>query len=48
MTPLGRNETTVMDWVKHHDKYEPSYESSSSRASGDDACCSSAGAGRKS
>jgi predicted dithiol-disulfide oxidoreductase (DUF899 family) len=48
MTPLGRNETTVMDWVKHHDKYEPSYAPSPSRASGDDACCSSASAGRES
>jgi predicted dithiol-disulfide oxidoreductase (DUF899 family) len=36
MTPMGRNETTVMDWVKHHDKYEPD----PSCASHEDACCS--------
>lgn len=22
MTPLGRNEMEIMDWVRHHDKYE--------------------------
>jgi predicted dithiol-disulfide oxidoreductase (DUF899 family) len=22
LTPKGRNETTIMDWVRHHDRYE--------------------------
>ena len=24
MAPLGRNETTIMDWMRHHDRYEDS------------------------
>jgi predicted dithiol-disulfide oxidoreductase (DUF899 family) len=23
LTPKGRNETTIMDWVRRHDEYEP-------------------------
>ena len=22
LTPKGRNETTIMDWVRHHDRYD--------------------------
>lgn len=31
MTPLGRNEVEIMDWVRHHDKYES--------AAGNGGCC---------
>ncbi|MEO8205685.1 MAG: thioredoxin family protein [Chthoniobacterales bacterium] len=31
LTPKGRNETTTMDWVRHHDKYDAEADS----------CCSS-------
>jgi predicted dithiol-disulfide oxidoreductase (DUF899 family) len=33
LTPKGRNETTIMDWVRHHDRYE---NAGTERAS----CCS--------
>jgi predicted dithiol-disulfide oxidoreductase (DUF899 family) len=44
MTPLGRNETTVMDWVKHHDKYAADAPAKS-RTKGDDTCCTTADKG---
>jgi predicted dithiol-disulfide oxidoreductase (DUF899 family) len=31
MTPLGRNEVEIMDWVRHHDRYEV--------VAGKDGCC---------
>lgn len=37
MTPKGRNETEIMDWVKRHDEYDKSAQS----------CCHSAPAARK-
>lgn len=36
LTPKGRNETTIMDWVRRHDEYE--------NADKAQACCGSAGA----
>ncbi len=34
MTPKGRNETVIMDWIRHHDRYEGS--------TGSIACCGTA------
>jgi predicted dithiol-disulfide oxidoreductase (DUF899 family) len=33
LTPKGRNETTIMDWVRHHDRYEDH--------PAEDSCCGS-------
>lgn len=33
ITPKGRNEGAIMDWVRHHDRYEPD------RPASVDACC---------
>jgi predicted dithiol-disulfide oxidoreductase (DUF899 family) len=39
LTPKGRNETTLQDWVRHHDRYEPSPAAAAS-------CCHSTAEGR--
>ncbi len=28
LTPKGRNETEIMDWVRHHDRYDDDPEGS--------------------
>lgn len=52
LTPLGRNERGVMDWVRHHDRYGvegaasfPVIEGAGpARSDGDEACCAGEGA----